>query len=86
MAAPYVQYPVAYFRPLDLDKQSIEVPGTKRPGQTGASIPLMLDRRLPELCTLHTTAHYRNGTCLSPTLHATSKHQTPAQLHILWWI
>lgn len=52
MAAPYVQYTVAYFRPLDLDKQSIEVPGTKRPGQTGVSIPLMLDRRLAELCTL----------------------------------
>ena len=34
--APYLSYPV-YYRTLDLEHQSIVVPGTKRPGQTGAS-------------------------------------------------
>ncbi|TCD68839.1 hypothetical protein EIP91_009553 [Steccherinum ochraceum] len=35
MAAPYVPFPVVDHQgPLDLEKQSVEVPGTKRPGQT----------------------------------------------------
>ncbi|KAH8102240.1 acetyl-CoA synthetase-like protein [Cristinia sonorae] len=34
MSLPYVRYPIPY-PPLDYEKQSVEVPGTKRAGQTG---------------------------------------------------
>ncbi|THH29715.1 hypothetical protein EUX98_g4475 [Antrodiella citrinella] len=44
MAPPYLQFPVPYLK-IDLDEQSLEVPGTKRAGQTAhyrnASLPFV---------------------------------------------